>query len=303
MPNKLLFCFFLYLSLQIINADENKNHLFISIIGNDSILIEPGGSLSPEKPTVFYETDKESTIDVLITNLSDKIMVLIGRPFSSLIITIENSKGIKYMWPIESRLNIGGPIHVIYLDRYASILYAIPINKIKNYTPPAVGKKENIKVTAKFITQESIYEKIPVELLNNKEIFKGELVSQEKELTIYNISGLLGANKTVMKKRQMAIEKGKMINSINHDIVIDRLNVDNLTLNDTLNFLDEYIKTMYEGKKIKVNIVNTLVDKEKDIPHISFSVENVTIEKVVSIICKEAGLKYVIGKDAIYIGY
>ena len=139
--------------------------------------------------------------------------------------------------------------------------------------------------------------------------------SEQKELTVCSITGLIPTDKKVSEKKQITIgkEEGITVGNenkgkyINHDIIINHFEVEHFNLSDTIellsNYLDEYIKKEYPGKDIKVKILNTLSGNDKNLPLITINADKITIENLVSMICKETGLKYVIGKDAIYIGY
>ena len=233
--NYLLITLLFVFSANLISAEQLKDMIKISILGNDAVFLEPGAP-NYQKHTIYYEEGGKNEISVLISNLSDKDIALIDLPFSSLVVTVVDSKGEKYLWSPNEGLTSGAFIKIIYLGKEESILYSVKIKDIQHYNPPVIGKEEKLKVTAKFIATNAFGE-VPVDLLKGRIKFMGQIESDQKELTIKNITGLLSNPdiKVMKRKKQMAIEKERMIDSINHDIIIDHFETDDLSLSDTLN--------------------------------------------------------------------
>ena len=310
---QLLFLIVVFLGLTMhVVAEESASELHISVLATTSIL---NGKEAGKRQVIYY-AGGNSSIAVLITNISERNINIANYAIS---LTLVDSEGKKYQWPnrhpstrkassLSSSVFSGRGFRAIQIRSHEGIVRKITFDSI-GYSPP----EEETKVTIQlgFNATSGLARKYPDYF--PKDIWTGKIKSEPREYIIESISPPSESPKktqhkggALCKKTDKCIDVAKVIKNAEIGIFFKNLSFKFEGCDFKGCDLDSAIMMLsaISDMEYGVEIIDTLSkEQQKNIQPVSFQVgDATTIEEVLSSICTQTGLKYVIGKDAVYIG-
>ena len=283
-------------------GQKRANKLNISLAARKNI-----ADGKEDKYQVIYYKDGNSTFDIIITNISESDIVIPSPGFHAITLILTDSNGRKYTYPPPEGYGFSScySFVLVRLKPHESIIAKIAFGYMR-YIPP---EKEN-EVTIQLIFSPSM---AAIQRTYPRLFPKSLLLSQEEKIVKFGPRKFMIKNFSDHLKSSEKKRPGKLLPKSeppNRSKPIKQ-NVKKAIAGIVLGHvefqeagLDEAITILLALTEDKVKIINTLSDEQQNkIKPISFKADNTTLEKVLSLICGKAGLKYIIGRDAVYIGY
>ena len=308
-----------------IMADNIDGELHISIDGNQYGFIDPNNvsKFNWKLPVYYYAPERgKKHLTAIITNVSNQNMILVAASmyFELFLISEKmNTYGKKGGLGISSTIT---PPAEILLKKNDSLIHHFNIDNIKLPPVAHTGHGKTITVQARFSIPNIVLNKFPKKTIAQNNIWTGTVISEPKEMIIRNVSGIHGTKRPEkIKPLKIDIQSNgehteqlknipqqstpkKLTKFIKPDIkeAIADTEIGHIEFEDAS--LNAIVMLLSEKFKGNIKIINTLSEEQQNkIKPISFKADDISLKKVLSLICKKTGLKYVIGKDAVYIGY